>query len=259
MTYVVACFSGSKDSTALVVGMIEKGEQLDEVLFCDVGMEFDALYRHVDKVKTYLDEKGVKFTVLKPSHPFTWYMYEKPVSSKKYGEFNGLGWPRSRMRWCTKFLKTKPMNDYVKKLQKEHGEVTVCVGLAHDEVKRLERVNNKYDRHPLDEWGWSEKTCLQYCKKHGYDWYDEEKGLYLYDIFDRLGCSICPFQRIDTMRTLRRYYPELWYEIGDMEKKLGELRSQQIVQFDERYRDRPWSYYEDRFTKEDEKSKGEEE
>lgn len=34
--WVVAGFSGGKDSTAMVLGMIELGEQLDEVICCDL-------------------------------------------------------------------------------------------------------------------------------------------------------------------------------------------------------------------------------
>ena len=42
--YVVASFSGGKDSTAMVLRMLEIGEQLDEVLFCDTYMEFPEPY-----------------------------------------------------------------------------------------------------------------------------------------------------------------------------------------------------------------------
>ena len=49
----------------------------------------------------------------------------------------------------------------------------------------------------------TEADCLQYIK---------EKGLYnpLYDKFKRLGCWFCVKQSLDSLRILRRDYPEFW-------------------------------------------------
>ena len=43
--------SGGKDSTAMVLRMIEMGEHIDEVVSCDTYKEFPAMYRHIEKVK----------------------------------------------------------------------------------------------------------------------------------------------------------------------------------------------------------------
>lgn len=48
--YHLASFSGGKDSTAMVLRMIERGDKIDEVLYCDTTMEFPAMERHVEKV-----------------------------------------------------------------------------------------------------------------------------------------------------------------------------------------------------------------
>lgn len=47
--YHVASFSGGKDSTAMVLRLIEEQKPLNEVIFFDTGMEFQAVY---DVVKT---------------------------------------------------------------------------------------------------------------------------------------------------------------------------------------------------------------
>lgn len=47
----VVSFSGGKDSTAMLLKMLEMGMQVDLVLFCDTGLEFPALYDHVHKVE----------------------------------------------------------------------------------------------------------------------------------------------------------------------------------------------------------------
>ena len=65
----VASVSFGKDSLAMVLYILETGMPLDEVLFYDTGMEFDAIYNNRDRLKKILDRHGVKFTGLKPVKP----------------------------------------------------------------------------------------------------------------------------------------------------------------------------------------------
>lgn len=113
----VVQFSGGKDSTAMLLLLLERGVTVDEIIFCDTGMEFPELYRHIEKVKEYIDRP---ITVLKPEHN---------------------------------------------------------------------------------------------CQSKGFDFGG------LYERFRRLGCWCCPLQRLDSLRTLRRYYPELWQELLRLDAK----------------------------------------
>lgn len=45
MKRCIASVSRGKDSLAMLHGLIERGMPLDEVVFYDTGMEFDAIYR----------------------------------------------------------------------------------------------------------------------------------------------------------------------------------------------------------------------
>ena len=47
----VVSFSGGKDSTAMLLKMIEEKMDIDCVLFCDTGLEFPQMYEHIDKVR----------------------------------------------------------------------------------------------------------------------------------------------------------------------------------------------------------------
>ena len=47
----VVSFSGGKDSTAMLLRMIELGMPVDVILFCDTGLEFPELYEHIRKVE----------------------------------------------------------------------------------------------------------------------------------------------------------------------------------------------------------------
>ena len=46
MRHVVS-FSGGKDSTALLLMMLERRMQVDDMVFCDTGVEFPQTYEHV--------------------------------------------------------------------------------------------------------------------------------------------------------------------------------------------------------------------
>jgi 3'-phosphoadenosine 5'-phosphosulfate sulfotransferase (PAPS reductase)/FAD synthetase len=206
--YHVASFSGGKDSTAMVLHMIERGDHLDEVVFCDTGMEFPAMLRHVEKVKQVVEAAGIKFTALRAEHGFEYYLTEHKTTRKESNNLYGVpgrGWPGVFSRWCTKDLKKKPINDHLRDLRADY-EVIQYIGLAADEIHRLARVTNqdKSHRHPLIKWGWFEKDAMQYCRDKGYDW----EGLY--DIFNRVSCWCCPLQPHADLRKLRKHFPDLW-------------------------------------------------
>lgn len=82
MKYIASCSFG-KDSLAMVLLLIEMGYQLDEVIFFNTGMEFEAIYNVRDRLIPILEERGIKYTELEPQKPFLYNMLERPVESKK--------------------------------------------------------------------------------------------------------------------------------------------------------------------------------
>lgn len=48
--------SGGKDSTAMLLLMIERNMPIDMVLYADTGMEFPEMYGHIAKLDAYLYE-----------------------------------------------------------------------------------------------------------------------------------------------------------------------------------------------------------
>lgn len=204
-SYVIVSFSGGKDSTAMLLHMMELGEQIDEVINVDTGMEFPEMYDHIEKVRQIVEDAGIKFTTLKAEKSFEYYLMDQPLEKC---DRLGYGWPGVYIRWCTANLKTKLIHKYVPKNSIQ------CVGIAADEQKRLERKNNKNNRHPLVEWGWTEADALAYCKAHGFDFGG------LYEKFHRVSCWICPLQRVSSLRVLYSDYPELWQKLESYDKIL---------------------------------------
>ena len=214
--YIVCNFSGGKDSTAMVLRMIELGEHIDEVVCCDTYKEFPAMYRHIEKVRKIIEEHGIKFTMLRSEKSFDYLMFEHNPDRKNPELFGlkGLSWAGSLSRWCTSKLKVDVINRYFSQLKKQYNLIN-CIGIAVDEEYRLERqyANKDGFRFPLVEWGWEEKQCIEYCKQKGFDW----EGLY--DIFDRVSCWCCPLQSLEDLRKLRKHFPDLWLELQDMDNR----------------------------------------
>lgn len=190
MKHVVQ-FSGGKDSTAMLLMMLELDMPVDEIIFCDTGKEFPQMYEHISKVGKHI---GRVVTVLRPEKSFDYYFSEHERTSGKYIGIPGYGWPNMKRRWCTKNLKTEPFRKYM-----EGVEHKLYLGIAADEAQRV-----KEHVYPLVYWRITEADALKYCYDHGFNW----DGLY--EDFRRVSCYCCPLQRIGDWRILRKKYPELW-------------------------------------------------
>ena len=70
--------SGGKDSTAMLLLMIERGLPIHAVLTADTGMEFPEMYEHLQKLDDYLfAERGLHLTWLRHPKGFEWLMFEE--------------------------------------------------------------------------------------------------------------------------------------------------------------------------------------
>ncbi len=67
--YIASC-SWGKDSTAMILKLIEEKEPLNEVIFYDTGMEFKAIYTVRDMIVPILGENNIKYTELYPDNLF---------------------------------------------------------------------------------------------------------------------------------------------------------------------------------------------
>lgn len=153
----IVSFSGGKDSTAMLLMMLERGEPIDEVVFFDSGWEFDEMYEHVAMVEC---ATGIQITRVRPEKSFDHLMFEHVLKRGKRAGQRGYGWPRPNARWCTTYK-----NRAISKALAGLGGVTQCVGIAADEATR---VRDK--RYPLVEWGVTEDMALSYCVDRGFDW-----------------------------------------------------------------------------------------
>lgn len=190
----------------MLLMMIEKGMPIDEIIFCDTGKEFPAMYEHIAKVEEYI---GRPITRLKAPKGFDYYFSEHIKTKGKNKGTKGYGWARMWVRWCTRVLKT----DVTRRYLTNAGEYILYIGIAADEPKRHTSISDN-EVHPLFDWGVTERQALEYCYSKGFDWGG------LYENFKRVSCWCCPLQSIDCLRRLRKLYPSLWQELKEMDNKV---------------------------------------
>jgi 3'-phosphoadenosine 5'-phosphosulfate sulfotransferase (PAPS reductase)/FAD synthetase len=204
----VISLSGGKDSTAMLHMMIDRKIPIHSVIFFDTGWEFPQMYDHIDLVEK---KTGLKIWKLHSRLSFEYWMFHRPIIARKgpmKGKIHriGNGWPSSSRRWCTR-EKVETLRYFCKPIP----NVVQCIGYAADEKRDVSDETFSYYL-PLQEWGITEADALQYCYNLGYHW----NGLY--KIFKRVSCYCCPLQRIDKLRNLRKYYPELWKKMLEMDQ-----------------------------------------
>lgn len=128
----IVSFSGGKDSTAMLIMMLERGMKVDEIIFLDTGVEFPAMYDHIKQVEEYT---GREITKLKEPKGFEYYLYTyKKVRGKYMGE-PGFGYPHMINRWCTARLKTRIYDKYLREKYKGY-KINSYIGIAYDERER---------------------------------------------------------------------------------------------------------------------------
>lgn len=186
----VVSLSGGRDSTAMLLLMLEKGEQIDDILFFDWGLEFPQIYEHLEKLEAYIQRP---ITRIYPEKPFEYWMFEHIKTKGKKIDTKGYGWPSPKIRWCTRIK--------YQYLRRHAVNAIECIGYAYQERFRRPRYRENH-RYPLLEWGVHSDEALQYCKAQGFDWGG------LYTIFRRVSCWCCPFQAEKEAKALNDHFPE---------------------------------------------------
>ena len=211
--YHAVSLSGGKDSSALLLLMMEKEMPIDCVLYADTGMEFPEMEAHIAKLDDLLcRERGIHITTLRHPKGFEWLMFDRPVKREAGRSPKGYGWPLGApgRRWCTGHLKQHLIAREVNRLKREKNALNY-IGIAADEAHRCK--DDQYNCYPLVEWGITEAQALQICYDRGFDFGG------LYDIYRRASCWCCPLQRIGELRKLRTYHPELWARLRVMDDR----------------------------------------
>ncbi|MCY4255145.1 MAG: phosphoadenosine phosphosulfate reductase family protein [Gammaproteobacteria bacterium] len=194
--------SGGRDSAALAVYMRENHPELDiEYFFTDTGKELPEVYEYLVKLEGFL---GKPILRLNPDRDFDFWL-------KQYNDFL----PSPQTRWCTRQLKLRPFEQWVKPMLEDGARVYSYVAIRADEQYRegyASKSQNLMVRLPLKESGIDKAGVLEIL---------EGTGLGLpsyYEWRTRSGCTFCFFQQKIEWVRLRERHPTYFQEAKDYEK-----------------------------------------
>ena len=194
--------SGGRDSAALAVYMRENHPELDiEYFFTDTGKELPEVYEFLIKLEGYL---GKSIQYLNPDRDFDFWL-------QQYGNFL----PSPQTRWCTRQLKLRPFEQWIRPLLESGDFVYSYVAIRADEEYRegyTARHRNLTVKLPLKAAGIDKGGVLEIL---------ESSGLGLpqyYEWRTRSGCTFCFFQqKIEWVRLMERH-PQYFQEARNYEK-----------------------------------------
>ena len=187
--HVVAC-SGGKDSVATILTALKYNEPLDEVTWVEVMFDKETsgeVPEHRDFVynslKPFCEKHGIRFTVLHSPKTYDDVFHQTFKSGKNNGK--KYGFARARGCFVNSECKLKAFKEYKRR---QNSSIIFYVGIAADDPKRLERLNNKTEVSLLAKYGIAEKDALELCKKHNL-------LSPVYELSRRNGCWFCPYTK----------------------------------------------------------------
>jgi len=198
--------SGGKDSAALAVYMREKYPEIPmEYVFTDSGSELPETYDYLNRIRAILN---IKITTIRSPRNFDYWL--------KW--FNGV-LPSPSNRWCTRLLKLRPYNNWLK--NKCSGtRIFSYVGFRADEDREgyQPSADDLTPIYPFVDDGLVLKDIKRILKDTGLDLPS------YYSWRQRSGCYFCFFQRGDEWRGLRTHHPDLFEKACEYEEKHSDGR-----------------------------------
>ena len=184
--------SGGRDSAALAVYMRQHRPELPiEYFFTDTGKELPEVYTFLDRLEGFL---GKPIKRLNPDRDFDFWLDE-------YGNFL----PSPRTRWCTRQLKLRPLEQWIKPALEAGTAIHSYVAIRADEPSRegyQATHENMLVHLPLREAGVDRAGVIELLQQA-----DVGEPEY-YSWRSRSGCTFCFFQQKIEWVRLAAHHPE---------------------------------------------------
>jgi hypothetical protein len=194
--------SGGRDSAALAVYMRQHHPTLPiEYFFTDTGKELPEVYEFLDKLEGFL---GRSIERLNPDRDFDFWLEE-------YGNFL----PSPRTRWCTRQLKLRPLEQWLRRDLDAGTIVHSYVAIRSDEPSRdgYQATHSNMKVHlPLREAGIDRTGVIEILDRADVG----EPDYYRWR--SRSGCTFCFFQQKIEWVRLAEHHPNRFAEAVDYEK-----------------------------------------
>jgi hypothetical protein len=215
---LIVAYGAGTNSTAMLIGLHERNQRPDLILFADTGAERPSTYEHLNVVNEWCLSVGFPeiVTVMQVKNDgainplYELCMDKKMLPSIAYG-----------FKSCSQKHKIAPQDKYVNNWQpakdvwKSGQKVTKLIGYDADETHRTNKdyESDKYVfSYPLVEWNWGRQECIEAINRAGLP----QPG--------KSACFFCPSTKPKEILQLKREYPALMIKALAMESN-AELTS----------------------------------
>ena len=199
---IVTSYGGGTNSTAMLIGLVERQEPVDLILFADTGGERPGTYAYVKLFSAWLVERGY------PEIQTVWYVNrsgEKVTLEERSLQTERLPSLAYGFKKCSMRYKRDPQNKFVNNWQPakdcwERGEKVVkYLGFDADEPQRARDMDDKKYRYlyPLVQWNWGREECVEKIESVGLP----QPG--------KSSCFFCPAMRSHEILQLKSCHPDL--------------------------------------------------
>jgi 3'-phosphoadenosine 5'-phosphosulfate sulfotransferase (PAPS reductase)/FAD synthetase len=205
----VVSYGGGVNSTALLLGMAERNEMPDLILFADTGGEFAETVDYVARFSDVLKRLGMPEIVT--------VKYDSKHGTLEQECLNNETLPSLAFgfRGCSVKWKRQPMDKYIRKEWPaaievfESGQtVERLIGIDAGESHRGKIPDDKLFtyRFPLIEWDWARDECEDAIRRHGLP------------IPRKSACFFCPAMKKHEIFELSETAPDLFGRAVNIER-----------------------------------------
>ena len=189
----------------MLIGLVERQEPVDLILFADTGGERPGTYAYVKVFSTWLKDQGYPEIKTVKTVNREGKEIDLETECRENGRLPSLAYGFKK---CSQKFKIRPQDKFVrnwppaKEAWAAGLKVTKLIGFDADEPGRAARQeamdSDKWAwRHPLIEWNWGREECVQAIEDAGLP----QPG--------KSSCFFCPAMKSHEILQLKACNPEL--------------------------------------------------
>jgi hypothetical protein len=211
----IVSYGGGTNSTAMLVGLHERGERPTAITFADTGGEKPNTYTHIVEVNKWCERVGFPrietLSALMPQQVLDGTLEQEclrlgKLPAKAYG-----------LSSCSDKWKMESQRRYNRRIADlfglEQTSIVRLIGFDADEELRVSRGKSTAykrqvkERYPLHEWEWGRDECVEAIARAGLS----QPG--------KSACFFCPSSKKQEIIQLARDYPALARRALEMERR----------------------------------------
>ena len=213
---LIVSYGGGTNSTAMLIGLRDKGVIPEAIIFADTGAEKPHTYEYIGIMNDWLEKNGMPGITVVKSESVSLEedcIKRKALPSVAYG-----------FKTCSHRFKIQPqekwLNNYenAKEFLKTGKKITKVIGFDADEPQRaVDYDHKKYAQwYPMIDWDWGREECIEVIEKEGLP------------LPGKSSCYFCPNSKVSEIKELKEKYPELAMRAIEIEER-AELKGTRFI------------------------------